>query len=87
MSQANTINDLFTLTPDPRGNYVTWAGGKKQIRFALRMAGFKAVGLFRARKLDKNNFEIQATDPQGNLHLITASRKPGAIIHRTLLTA
>ena len=82
----NTTNDLFVLTPDPRGNYVTWAQGKKQIRAALKMAGWKAVGLFRPRKVNKNEFHIMATDPMGNMHLITAARKPNAIINRSLLT-
>ena len=86
MTNPNVINDVFVLTPDPRGNYVTWAQGKKQIRSALKMAGWKAVGLFRARKVNKNEFSIMAQDPMGNMHHIRAQRKPNAIIERTLIT-
>ena len=86
MSNPNSIEDLFTLTPDPRGDYVTWSQGKKQIRSALRIAGWKAVGTFRPRKVARNTFEIKATDPQGNLHTINAERKPGALITRNLIT-
>lgn len=79
------MSDQITLQADPRGNYVTWANGKKQVRAALKSIGWKAVGLFRARKINKNVFQIMAHDPQGNLHLVEAQRKPGAIITRTLL--
>ena len=80
------MENTITLQADPRGNYVTWSNGKRQIRAALKSIGWSAVGLFRARKLNKNEFSIQARDPQGNLHLITAARKPGATINRTLIT-
>ena len=84
-----TYNDeagTISLTPDPRGNYVTWASGKKQIRFALKHAGFKAQ-TFRMRKENKNEFSIHATDMCGNLYHVRCDRKPGAIIEITLLTA
>ena len=80
-------NTTLTLTPDPRGNYVTWANGKKQVRAALKSIGWTAVGLFRPRKENKNEFSIMAKDPMGNLHNIRCARKPGAIIEKTLLTA
>ena len=76
----------LTLSPDPRGNYVTWAQGKKQVRAALKSIGWKAVGLFRPRKANKNEFSIMATDPQGNMHHILCDRKPGAIITQKLIT-
>ena len=79
-------NATLTLTPDPRGNYVTWAQGKKQIRAALKSIGWKAVGLFRPRKANKNEFSIMATDPQGNMHHVLCDRKPGAIITQKLIT-
>ena len=80
-NEAGTIS----LTADPRGNYVTWASGKKQIRFALKHAGYKAK-TFRMRRENKNEFSIMAQDPQGNMHHIRCARKPGAIIERTLIT-
>ena len=80
-------NTTLTLTPDPRGNYVTWANGKKQIRAALKSIGWTAVGTFRMRKENKNEFSIMAKDRNGNLHHIKCARKPHAIIERTLLTA
>ena len=79
-------HNTLTLTPDPRGNYVTWANGKKQVRAALKSIGWKAVGLFRPRKVNKNEFSIMAQDPQGNMHHIRCARKPGAIIERILIT-
>ena len=85
---ATPVNHpTLTLTPDPRGNYVTWAQGKKQVRAALKSIGWTAVGLFRPRKENKNEFSIMAKDPMGNLHNIRCARKPGAIIEKTLLTA
>ena len=80
------MSNQITLQADPRGNYVTWANGKRQIRTALKSIGWKAVGLFRARKENKNEFSIMAQDPQGNMHHIRCARKPGAIIERTLIT-
>ena len=76
----------LTLSSDPRGNYVTWAQGKKQIRAALKSIGWTAVGLFRPRKANKNEFSIMAKDPQGNLHHILCERKPGATITQKLIT-
>jgi len=70
-----------SLTADPRGNYVTWASGKKQIRFALKHLGWKAVGTFRMRKENKNEFFIHAKDASGELHSVTVARKPGATLH------
>ena len=84
-----TFNDkegTISLTADPRGNYVTWASGKKQIRFALKHTGFKTSGFFRMRKENKNEFSIHATDMCGNLYHVRCDRKPGAIIEITLLT-
>ena len=67
----------ITLTPDPRGNYVTWAQGKKQIRAALRANGYKAVGLFRARKVNKNEFHIICVR-ENKTYTCTVQRKPNA---------
>ena len=83
-----TYNDeagTISLTADPRGNYVTWASGKKQIRFALKHTGYKAQ-TFRMRKENKNEFSIMATDKHGNLYHVKCDRKPGAIINITLIT-
>ena len=80
------MSNQITLQADPRGGYVTWKDGKRQIRTALKSIGWKAVGLFRARKVNKNEFSIMAQDPQGNMHHIRCARKPGAIIERTLIT-
>ena len=76
----------MTLTPDPRGNYVTWAQGKKQIRAAIKSVGWTAVGLFRPRKENKNEFSIMAKDKHGNLHSVKCERKPGATITQKLIT-
>ena len=73
------------LSPDDRGNYVTWAGGKKQVRALLKTVNWKAVGLFRPRKENKNEFSIQARDAQGILHRVTCARKPGATLMCTQL--
>ena len=81
----NENNATITLSPDPRGNYVTWANGKRQIRAALKSIGWTAVGLFRPRKENKNEFSIMAKDPMGNLHSIICARKPGAEIQRMLI--
>ena len=78
-------NAPLTLTPDPRGNYVTWSNGKRQIRAALKSIGWTAVGLFRARKVNKNEFSIMAKDPMGNMFHIRAQRKPNAIIEKTII--
>ncbi len=79
------VNNVISLTPDPRGNYVTWASGKKQIRFALKHAGFKAK-TFRPRRENKNEFSIMCTDKHGNAHHVKCDRKPGAQINITLIT-
>ena len=80
------MSNQITLQADPRGNYVTWKDGKRQIRTALKSIGWRALGLFRARKANKNEFSIMAQDPQGNMHHIRCARRPGAIIERTLIT-
>ena len=84
--RIDSYNNIISLNPDPRGNYVTWAAGKKQIRFALKHAGYKAHGLFRARKENKNEFSIMCTDKHGNMYHVKCDRKPGAIINITLIT-
>lgn len=86
LPNINHETNEISLTPDPRGNYVTWASGKKQIRFALKHAGFKAQ-TFRMRRENKNEFSIMATDKNGNLYHVKCDRKPGAIIQITLITA
>jgi len=80
----NHDRSVITLSPDPRGNYVTWASGKKQIRFALKHAGFKAK-TFRPRRENKNEFSIMVTDPRGNQCHVKCNRKPGAQIQITHL--
>ena len=72
-------NATLTLSPDPRGNYVTWANGKKQVRAALKASGYEAVGLFRARKENKNEFSILA-HKDGHAYRVTAARKPNAAL-------
>ena len=79
-------NAGFSLTPDPRGNYVTWTNGKRQIRAALKSIGWRAMGTFRPRKANKNEFSIRAKDPQGNMFHIKCARKPNAIIQKSLIT-
>ena len=86
LPNINHETNVITLTPDPRGNYVTWASGKKQIRFALKHAGYKAQ-TFRMRKENKNEFSIMATDKNGNLFHVKCDRKPGAQVMITLVTA
>ena len=81
----NHDRSVITLSPDPRGNYVTWKSGKSQIRFALKHAGFKAK-TFRPRRENKNEFSIMVTDPHGNLHHVICDRKPGAEIKIKLIT-
>ena len=70
-------NMTITLAPDTRGNYVTWAKGKKQVRALLKAHGYKAVGLFRPRKEDKNEFSILA-HKGGQAFRVTAARQPNA---------
>ena len=81
-----TPSPTITLKPDPRGNYVTWANGKRQIRASLKAIGWRAMGTFRPRKENKNEFSIRAKDPQGNMYWIKAPRKPNAIIEKMLIT-
>ena len=75
----NDNHATITLAPDPRGNYVTWANGKKQVRALLKAHGYKAVGLFRARKENKNEFSILA-HKGGLAFRVTAARKPNATL-------
>ena len=75
---ATPVNHpTLTLTPDPRGNYVTWANGKKQVRAALKANGYTPVGTFRMRKENKNEFMISATK-DGEFLLVKVARKPNA---------
>ena len=80
---GNMTHAIITLTPDPRGNYVTWANGKKQVRAALKANGYKAVGLFRARKENKNEFHIVCVR-NNQTFACTVQRKPGATFNFTL---
>ena len=82
----NHDHSVVSLSADPRGNYVTWASGKKQIRFALKHAGYKPHGFFRMRKENKNEFSIMCTDKHGNMYHVKCDRKPGAIINIKLVT-
>ena len=74
---GNMTHPTITLTPDPRGNYVTWANGKRQVRAALKANGYKAVGLFRARKVNKNEFHIICVR-ENQTFACTVQRKPNA---------
>ena len=85
LPNINHDTGVITLTPDPRGNYVTWKSGKSQIRFALKHAGYKAQ-TFRMRRENKNEFSIMATDKNGNLCHVKCDRKPGATINIKLIT-
>tara|TARA_A200000159_G_scaffold160775_2_gene181465 strand:- start:818 stop:1075 length:258 start_codon:yes stop_codon:yes gene_type:complete len=76
----NSYETPLILSPDPRGNYVTWAKGKRQVRDLLNAAGYKAVGLFRPRKQNKNEFSILASR-DGVTYQVTASRIPGAELY------
>ena len=77
---ATPVNHpTLTLSPDPRGNYVTWAQGKKQVRSLLKAHGYRAVGLFRARKENKNEFSILA-HKEGHAFRVTAARTPNAAL-------
>ena len=75
--------ETITLQVDPRGNYVTWAGGKKQIRAALKTVNWTAVSSFRPRKENKEEFSIQARNAKGTLHVVTCDCEPGALIKVT----
>lgn len=70
------------LSPDARGNYVTWAKGKRQVRGMLTAAGYKAVGLFRTRKENKDEYSILASK-DGRVFQVTVSRIPGAELYFT----
>ena len=77
---ATPVNHpTLTLSPDPRGNYVTWAQGKKQVRALLKAHGYRAVGLFRARKENKNEFSILAHKGD-HAFRVTAARTPNAAL-------
>jgi len=78
LPNINHETGTITLAADPRGNYVTWASGKKQIRFALKHAGYKAQ-TFRMRKENKNEFCIIA-HKDGIAYRVTAARKPNAAL-------
>ena len=78
------MSNQITLQSDPRGNYVTWANGKRQVRAALKAHGYKAVGTFRPRKVDKNEFHIYCTRGD-NSYACTVQRKPNATFTFTLL--
>ena len=79
---SNETTPTLILSPDARGNYVTWAKGKRQVRALLVQAGYKAVGLFRPRKENKNEFSILA-HKGGYAFRVTASRIPGAELYFT----
>ena len=79
---SHDTNPTLTLSPDPRGNYVTWKQGKRQVRGLITLAGYKAVGLFRPRKENKNEFSILA-HKDGIAYRVTASRIPGAALEFT----
>lgn len=82
MSHNDSNAATITLAPDPRGNYVTWAEGKKQVRTLLKANGYTPVGLFRGRKENKNEFSIIA-HKGGKAWIVTADRKPNAPLRFT----
>ena len=65
------------LSPDPRGNYVTWKEGKRQIRNKLKAAGFRIHGHFRMRKEARNEFQCIAVKDNKTFK-VNADRKPNA---------
>lgn len=67
----------ITLQADPRGDYVTWAQGKRQVRALLKANGYKAVGVFRMRKVNKNEFHIICVR-ENKTYACTVQRKPNA---------
>ena len=79
---SHDTTPTLILSPDPRGNYVTWKQGKKQVRGLLTQAGYKPVGLFRMRKENKNEFSILA-HKDGHTYRVTATRIPGAELYFT----
>ena len=79
---SHDTTPTLILSPDARGNYVTWAKGKRQVRNLLMLAGFKPSGLFRARKENKNEFSILA-HKDGHAFRVTVSRFPGAELYFT----
>ena len=79
---SNDTTPTLILSPDARGNYVTWAKGKRQVRNLLMLAGFKPSGLFRSRKENKNEFSILA-HKDGHAFRVTVSRFPGAELYFT----
>ena len=79
---SNDKTTTLILSPDARGNYVTWAKGKRQVRGLLSQAGYKAVGLFRTRKENKNEFSILAAKNDRTFR-VTVSRIPGAELYFT----
>ena len=72
------------LSPDPRGNYVTWKEGKRQIRNKLKAAGFRIHGHFRMRKEARNEFQCIAVK-DNKTYQVNAQRTPGALINLTHL--
>ena len=76
---SHDTTPILILSPDARGNYVTWAKGKRQVRGLLTQAGFKPVGLFRSRKENKNEFSILASKG-GKTWRVTATRAPGVAL-------
>ena len=81
-NMSHDTTPTLILSPDARGNYVTWAKGKRQVRNLLTQAGYKVVGLFRARKENKNEFSIIA-HKDGLAYRVTAARIPGGELYFT----
>lgn len=79
---SHDTTPTLSLSPDARGNYVTWSQGKRQVRGLLTGAGYKAVGFFRPRKENKNEFSIIA-HKDGLAYRVTAPRIPGGALEFT----
>ena len=79
---SNDKTPTLILSPDARGNYVTWAKGKRQVRALLTAAGYKPTGLFRTRKENKNEFSILAKKNDRTFR-VTAPRIPGGELYFT----
>ena len=71
------ITPTLTLSPDTRGNYVTWKDGKRQIRTKLKEAGYRMHGHFRMRKEARNEFQCIAVK-DNKTYRVNAQRKPNA---------
>ena len=78
------MRKTITLDADPRGNYVTWKEGKRQMRKKLSAAGYRVHGHFRMRKEARNEFQCIVVK-DNKTYRANAQRTPGALISLTHL--